>query len=155
MSEANPSQPPEDAAGDAWSEACAEDLAAERERRAREGRAETGSAAEELLRLADTLAEKLTGLTSRAAGPLQGEAVRHVVGQARSFVEPVIARNPEVLDHLAAAGSELLAAYRSAVTGQEARWTREKPSQGPAGDPLRKPPPEEGEGGRGERIDLD
>jgi hypothetical protein len=151
MSEAHPSQPPEDTEGDAWSEACAEDLAAERARRAREGRDETGTAAEEFLRLADALAEKLTGFTSRAAGPLQGEAVRHVVGQARSFVEPVIARNPEVLGHLAAAGSELLAAYRSAVTGQEARWTREKPS----GDPLRKPPPEEGEGGRGERIDLD
>ncbi|WP_037870446.1 DUF5304 family protein [Streptomyces sp. SPB074] len=155
MSEANPSQPPEDAPDDAWSAACAEDLAAERERRSREGRAETGTAAEELLRLADTLAEKLTGFTARAAGPVQGEAVRQAVGQARSFVEPVLARNPEVLGHLAAAGSELLAAYRSAVTGQEARWTREKPSRGPGEDPPRKRPHEERDGGRGERIDLD
>ncbi|MEU1026945.1 DUF5304 family protein, partial [Streptomyces sp. NPDC005904] len=31
---------------------------------------------------------------------------------------------PDVFDHLAAAGSELLAAYRSAARGQEGRWTR-------------------------------
>lgn len=31
--------------------------------------------------------------------------------------------NPEVYGHLAAAGGELLAAYRAAVTGHERRWS--------------------------------
>lgn len=52
--------------------------------------------------------------------------------QAKAAVEPVIERNPDVFDHLAAAGSELLAAYRSAVQDQERRWTaRDTPPRDP------------------------
>ncbi len=52
--------------------------------------------------------------------------------QAKAAVEPVIERNPDVFDHLAAAGSELLAAYRSAVQDQERRWTaRDTPPRAP------------------------
>ncbi|NEE58480.1 DUF5304 domain-containing protein, partial [Streptomyces sp. SID8455] len=80
-------------------------------------------------------------------------------------VEPVIERNPQVFDHLAAAGNELLAAYRSAVEGQESRWTRTaadpaksagKSTEKAAADPS--DPRDEGrdEGPSGtERIDLD
>jgi hypothetical protein len=50
-------------------------------------------------------------------------AAQGVFSQMRSVVEPIVERNPDVFDHLAAAGAELLAAYRSAVAGAEARWT--------------------------------
>ncbi len=87
--------------------------------------------------------------------------VRQVVQQAKAAVEPVIERNPDVFDHLAAAGGELLAAYRSAVQNQERRWTA-----GTSGDDLRDldEPRDDGsdtgrddgdEGtGPGQRIDL-
>jgi hypothetical protein len=123
---------------DAWATAAAEDLAAERARRRARSGPPPGSAAEELRRLLDTVADKLSGLPG-AAGPLFGMAaqgaaqqvVRQVVQQAKNAVEPVIERNPGVFDHLAAAGSELLAAYRSAVSGQEQRWTAGPKPQDP------------------------
>ncbi|MCB5167181.1 DUF5304 domain-containing protein [Streptomyces bambusae] len=132
---------------DAWAKACAEDLAAEQARiRAEQGGSSaTGSAAEELLKLVDAVADKVAALNNPLLGAAAQGAVRQFVNQAKSAVEPVIERNPQVFDHLAAAGSELLAAYRSAVEGHERRWTR-----GPDGDG-----PEDGAGGRSERIDLD
>ncbi|WP_077797614.1 DUF5304 family protein [Streptomyces sp. JHA26] len=112
---------------DAWATACAEDLEAEKARRRAERGPQPGSAAEELRRLVDTVAEKLSGLQSpllgQVAGPAAQQVVRQVVQQAKAAVEPVIERNPDVFDHLAAAGGELLAAYRSAVQNQERRWT--------------------------------
>jgi hypothetical protein len=143
---------------DAWATACAEDLAAEKARRRAEHGPQPGSAAEELKRLVDTVAEKLSGLQSPVLGGLAGPAaqqvVRQVVQQAKAAVEPVIDRNPEVFDHLAAAGSELLAAYRSAVQAQERRWTART-----AGDLSREDPGDGRDGGEGtgpgERIDLD
>ena len=104
---------------DAWSAACAEDLAAERARR----RAESGQgpvdAAEEFKRFADAFAQKIAELgrpfgTSAAAGAAQGVA-QQLIGQARSVIEPVVEKNPQVFDHLAAAGGELLAAFRAAT----------------------------------------
>ncbi|MER7053024.1 MULTISPECIES: DUF5304 domain-containing protein [unclassified Streptomyces] len=112
---------------DAWATACAEDLEAEKARRRAEYGPPPGSAAEELRRLFDTVADKLSGLQSpllgQVAGPAAQQVVRQVVQQAKAAVEPVIERNPDVFDHLAAAGGELLAAYRSAVQNQESRWT--------------------------------
>ncbi|MGW8061086.1 DUF5304 domain-containing protein [Streptomyces ziwulingensis] len=122
---------------DAWERACAEDLEAEKTRRRAEYGPPPGSAAEELRRLVDTVADKLSGLQSpllgQVAGPAAQQVVRQVVQQAKTAVEPVIERNPDVFDHLAAAGGELLAAYRSAVQNQERRWTAGDP--GDAGDP--------------------
>ncbi|MFI9200763.1 DUF5304 domain-containing protein [Streptomyces sp. NPDC053048] len=137
---------------DAWERACAEDLAAENARRREESGAgyEPGSAAEELRKLVDAVADKVSAFQlPAAAGAAQG-AVQQLVAQAKAAVEPVIERNPEVFDHLAAAGSELLAAYRAAVQGQEARWTRDEPAREP-----REPGNGEGTGGGSERIDLD
>ncbi|WP_420033220.1 DUF5304 domain-containing protein [Streptomyces sp. cg28] len=145
---------------DAWEQACAEDLAEEKARRRAEHGAPPGSAAEELKKLVDAVADKLSGLSgfSGAQAPFLGsvaqgtaeQVARQVVRQARSVVEPVIERNADVFDHLAAAGSELLAAYRSAVEGQEGRWT--KASQETRPPEPRKP---EDEGPGGEHIDLD
>ncbi|MFF2206207.1 DUF5304 domain-containing protein [Streptomyces sp. NPDC058145] len=141
---------------DAWSTACAEDLAAEKARRHSEQGPPPGSAAEELRRLVDTVADKLSGLQSPLlgglAGPAAQQAVRQVVQQAKAAVEPVLERNPDVFDHLAAAGNELLAAYRSAVQNQERRWTTG--SAGPK-DEWPDGPGRGEDGGPGERIDLD
>jgi Family of unknown function (DUF5304) len=139
---------------DAWAAACAEDLAAEKARRREKYGPPPGSAGDELRRLADTVAEKIAGF----AGPLAGIAgqatgrsaadsaeniARQLFEEARSAVEPVVGRNPEVFHHLAAAGSELLAAYRAAVEKQEKHWTMRK--EGDDGDESSGP----------ERIDLD
>ncbi|MEU6193297.1 DUF5304 domain-containing protein [Streptomyces sp. NPDC047061] len=131
---------------DAWATACAEDLQAEKARRRAQYGAPPGSAAEELRKLVDAVAEKLSGLQTpllgAVAGPAAQQVVRQVVQQAKNAVEPVIERNPDVFDHLAAAGGELLAAYRSAVQAQETRWTSRKHDPGD-------------DAGPGERIDLD
>ncbi|MET9253017.1 DUF5304 family protein [Streptomyces sp. NPDC048182] len=138
---------------DAWSTAAAEDLRAEQARRRGASGPPPGSAAEELRRLVEGVADRLSDLRSpllgQLAGPAAQQAVRQAVQQARAAVEPVIERNPQVFDHLAAAGGELLAAYRSAVAGQERRWTAERPGAAPD-------PGEGDEGtGPGKRIDLD
>ncbi|MEU9985649.1 DUF5304 domain-containing protein [Streptomyces sp. NPDC048045] len=141
---------------DAWATACAEDLAAEKARRRAEQGPTPGSAAEELRKFVDTVADKLSGLQSpllgAVAGPAAQQVVRQVVEQAKAAVEPVIERNPEVFDHLAAVGTELLAAYRSAVQAQEHRWT--SGAAGPKDDRTGSFGRDEGTG-PGERIDLD
>ncbi|MEW2619569.1 DUF5304 domain-containing protein [Streptomyces sp. NPDC048106] len=166
MSEERPAEPHEEprvSDADAWATACAEDLEAEKARRRTTYGPPPGSAAEELRKLVDTVAEKLSGLQSplgALAGPAAQQMVKQVVEQAKAAVEPVMERNPGVFDHLAAAGNELLAAYRSAVQSQEQRWTSgpadvadewrgKRPGEGKGGD-------DRGEGtGSGERIDLD
>ncbi|MFE2762873.1 DUF5304 domain-containing protein [Streptomyces halstedii] len=109
---------------DAWAQACAEDLEAEKARRKAAYGPPPGSAAEELRKLFDAVADKVSTLQSPLLGAAAQGTVQQVIRQAKSAVGPVIERNPDVFDHLAAAGNELLAAYRSAVEGQEARWTQ-------------------------------
>ncbi|MFI9758327.1 DUF5304 domain-containing protein [Streptomyces sp. NPDC051963] len=143
---------------DAWATACAEDLAAEKARRRAAYGPPPGSAAEELRKLVDTVADKLSGLQSpllgAVAGPAAEQVVRQVVQQAKAAVEPVIERNPDIFDHLAAAGNELLAAYRSAVQAQERRWTGRTDELDESAD--HDDPDDPGEGtGPGQRIDLD
>ncbi|MGX4692671.1 DUF5304 domain-containing protein [Streptomyces sp. JNUCC 63] len=150
---------------DAWATACAEDLAAEKARRRAQYGPPPGSAAEELRKFVDTVAEKLSSfqapLLGAVAGPAAQQVVRQVVEQARAAVEPVMERNPDVFDHLAAAGSELLAAYRSAVESQERRWTTSRTGDNPK-DELTELDDRPGDGrdrgegtGGSERIDLD
>ncbi|MGW2343489.1 DUF5304 domain-containing protein [Streptomyces sp. NPDC001661] len=140
---------------DAWEKACAEDLEEERARRRAEYGAPPGSAAEELKKLVDAVTDKLSSVQAPFLGSVaQGTAeqvAKQAVRQARSVIEPVIDRNSDVFDHLAAAGSELLAAYRSAVEGQERRWTQRTQDPEPPKDS--KGPGDEGPGG--EHIDLD
>ncbi|GAA3832931.1 DUF5304 domain-containing protein [Streptomyces chiangmaiensis] len=137
---------------DAWATACAEDLAAEKARRRAQYGRPPGSAAEELRKLVDAVADKLSGLQTplfgAAASGAAQQMVQQAVQQAKAAVEPVIERHPEVFDHLAAAGSELLAAYRSAVEAQERRWAVRTPHDTAPRGP-------EGDEGPGERIDLD
>jgi hypothetical protein len=139
---------------DAWAKACAEDLEAEKARRRAQYGRPPGSAADELRKLVDAVSEKLSSLQSPLLGAVaQGTAqqvVQQVVQQAKAAVEPVIERNPDVFDHLAAAGNELFAAYRSAVESQERRWTAREAGRGKDRGADR----DEGTGS-GERIDLD
>ncbi|MFC8590102.1 DUF5304 domain-containing protein [Streptomyces atroolivaceus] len=152
---------------DAWAEACAEDLEGEKARRRAQYGQQPGSAADELRRLIDAVADKVSSLQSPLLGMAAQGTVQQVIRQAKSAVEPVIERNPELFDHLAAAGNELLAAYRSAVEGQESRWTQgtegaggtpgatggaSGPGKKAAEDPS--DPRDEGSGGS-EHIDLD
>ncbi|MGX5209227.1 DUF5304 domain-containing protein [Streptomyces violaceus] len=142
---------------DAWATACAEDLEAEKARRRAEYGPPSGSAAEELKKLVDAVADKLSGIESplfgAVAGPAAQQVVRQVVQQAKDAVEPVIERNPDVFDHLAAAGNELLAAYRSAVQAQERRWTGREDDADPRDLDERRDRGDDD--GPGERIDLD
>ncbi|WP_326697086.1 DUF5304 domain-containing protein [Streptomyces sp. NBC_01754] len=158
---------------DAWAQACAEDLEAEKARRRAEYGPPPGSAAEELRKLFDAVADKVSSLRSPLLGAAAQGTVQQVVRQAKSAVGPVIERNPDVFDHLAAAGGELLAAYRSAVEGQEGRWTRSTEGgtgsgapdasgsagpddSGPAGKAAQDPSdPRDGGTGGGGQIDLD
>ncbi|MFE4216036.1 DUF5304 domain-containing protein [Streptomyces sp. NPDC056844] len=152
---------------DAWAEACAEDLEEEKARRRAQYGQQPGSAADELRKLIDAVADKVSSLQSPLLGMAAQGTVQQVIRQAKSAVEPVIERNPDLFDHLAAAGNELLAAYRSAVEGQEGRWTRGTEGAGGASagtgstpgtgrkaadDPS--DPRDEGPGGS-EHIDLD
>ncbi|MBY8886225.1 DUF5304 domain-containing protein [Streptomyces sp. PTM05] len=126
---------------DAWSTACAEDLAREKARRREQAGYRPGSAADELRKLAEAVADKVAELRSPAAEM----AAQAVISQVKAVVTPIKDRNPDVFEHLAGAGSELLAAYRAAVTGQESRWTRATRTTDAPGD----------DGPGPERIDLD
>ncbi|MDR3036521.1 MAG: DUF5304 domain-containing protein [Kitasatospora sp.] len=119
---------------DAWATACAEDLAAEQARRRSEYGPQPGSGAQEFRRLLDAFADKVSGgrgpvaSSAAVAGAVATNAAqqfaRQAVQQVKAVVEPVLERNPEVFDHLAAAGAEIVAAYRAAVERQEASWTK-------------------------------
>ncbi|MEU0393023.1 DUF5304 domain-containing protein [Streptomyces sp. NPDC006208] len=134
---------------DAWATACEEDLQAEKARRRAQYGSQPGSAAEELKKLLEAVADKVSAFQTSLPGMAAQSAVQQLVDQARSAVEPVIERNPHVFDHLAAAGNELLAAYRSAVEGHERRWT-----QGPTAAEDDRDPRDEGPASS-EHIDLD
>lgn len=148
---------------DAWARACREDLAAEQARRREQYGPETGNAAEELRRLVDAVADKVTSLGAPLAGAAaQGAAqqvAQQLLTQAKAAAQPVIERNPQFFGHLAAAGQELLAAYRAAVVGQESHWTRTS-AQPEAGGGATTAETTKGHGGDdgpsgSERIDLD
>ncbi len=122
---------------DAWAAACAEDLAAEKARHRAAHGPQPGSATEELRKLAEAVTDKLAGI--QLPGALGGIAAQGAVSQlfkqAKAAVEPVIERNPDLFDHLAAAGSELLAAYRSAVESQRAPLDPRRSRRGSRGPP--------------------
>ncbi|MFI9587280.1 DUF5304 domain-containing protein [Streptomyces sp. NPDC052236] len=141
-----------DVDADAWAKACAEDLEAEKARRREQYGTPPGSAGEELRKLLDAVADKVTSFQSSLPGMAAQSAVQQLVNQAKSAVEPVIERNPAIFDHLAAAGGELLAAYRSAVEGHERRWTQGPKDEKAANEPS--DPRDEGPG-PSEQIDLD
>ncbi len=118
---------------DAWAQACAEDFAAEQARRRAVYGPEPVSAAEELRRFFDSLADKVselrapgaTGGTAAVAQTAAQQFAKQFLTSVKTVVEPVVERNPQIFDHLATAGTEIAAAYRAAVQRQEADWSRD------------------------------
>ncbi|SCK24879.1 DUF5304 family protein [Streptomyces sp. WMMB 322] len=165
MSDAAEPEMPDAADADAWATACEEDLAAEKARRRAEYGQSHGSAAEELRRLADAVSDRVAELGRPFGGTMASAAAQGMaqqfIAQARAAIEPVVERNPHVFDHLAAAGGELLAAYRAAVQEAEGRWTAGTAGASGTGDRAGRP----GDSAPGasrpsgppgvERIDLD
>lgn len=142
---------------DAWAKACAEDLAAEKERlRGQEQAAAggTGTAAEELFKLFEAVADKVSGLNNPLLGVAAQGAVRQFVDQAKTAAKPVIERNPEVFDHLAAAGSNSSppTARPSRATSAAGRGANPGPRQASHDRDPRDDGPDDGPS---ERIDLD
>lgn len=119
---------------DAWATACQEDLAAEQARRRARYGPPPVDPVEELRRFTDAVVNRIAQFGAPIAGTVAQGAARQFFDQARAVVEPVVERNPAVFDHLAAAGQELLAAYRAAVEDQEGRWTRSHPERTPSVD---------------------
>lgn len=105
---------------DAWSTACAEDMAEQVSKRRISQAYQPGSAVDELRKLAESVAGRVQELRN----PVLGLPAQLLLSQAKSAFGQARDRNPALFDHLAAAGSELLAAYRSAVNEQERRWTQ-------------------------------
>jgi hypothetical protein len=60
------------------------------------------------------------------------DEVRKLVSAVGDQAQQVLGRfrddNPEAFQHLAAAGNELLAAYRAVLAGQERRWSAPRPA---------------------------
>ncbi|MFE9329845.1 DUF5304 family protein [Streptomyces sp. NPDC006925] len=132
---------------DAWATACEEDLTAEKARRRARYGPPPSSAAEELRKLAEAVTEKVAEFGKPLAGTV-GSAAAHGVAQqlfkqAKATFEPVVERNPQLFDHLAAAGGELLAAYRSVVQESERRWSEPRDANA------------SGRAAGGERIDVE
>ncbi|GGV25667.1 hypothetical protein GCM10010495_46790 [Kitasatospora herbaricolor] len=92
---------------------------------------ELGLLVEEVRRLAKAVGEKaeeagVPQFAAAALGSLGSLAPGGAAGSLGTLSElPGVlrAKHPEVYGHLAAAGGELLAAYRAAVSGHERRWS--------------------------------
>lgn len=76
---------------------------------------------DEVRRFASTLGERVNAASTAASN---GDSL----GALQNLAAPLRSKHPEVYGHLIAAGGELLAAYRAAVSASEKRWTAEKPS---------------------------
>ncbi|WP_051940980.1 DUF5304 family protein [Phaeacidiphilus oryzae] len=98
---------------------------------------------DEVRRLAGTVGERLQQASDAVT------ATHEATDGLQRLTAPLREKHPEVYRHLAAAGGELLAAYRAAVTGHERRWTSGTSGSGPGEDDG------EGPGNAGEHIDLD
>lgn len=149
---------------DAWARACAEDLAAEKERlRAERGaagddgsRGGTGTAAEELFKLFEAVADKVSALNNPCSAPRRRARYASSSTRPRPPSSPWSNATPRSSTTSRPCGSELLAAYRSAVEGHERRWTQQRPTAPHAEDDPRRDG-DDGDTGPGptERIDLD
>jgi hypothetical protein len=76
---------------------------------------------DEVRRFATTLGERVSAASTAASN---GDSL----GALQNLAAPLRSKHPEVYGHLIAAGGELLAAYRAAVSASEKRWTAEKPA---------------------------
>ena len=82
---------------------------------------ELGPLVDEVRKFASAIGGKVDEAASALGG---GDGMRGL----QQLAAPLRSKHPEVYGHLIAAGGELLAAYRAAVTASERRWTASKPS---------------------------
>ncbi len=88
---------------------------------------ELGPLVDEIRRFANAVGEK-----AQEAGAQQfAAAALNSLGTLAELPGTLREKHPEVYGHLSAAGGELLAAYRAAVSGHERRWSsrEEAPSE--------------------------
>ncbi|RAG85396.1 hypothetical protein DN069_12115 [Streptacidiphilus pinicola] len=78
---------------------------------------ELGPLVDEVRRFASTVSEKVTSLSSGQSDPME---------VLQNLAAPLRSSSPAVYGHLLAAGGELIAAYRAAVSASERRWAAPK-----------------------------
>lgn len=78
---------------------------------------ELGPLVDEVRRFASTVSEKVTSLSSGQSDPME---------VLQNLAAPLRSKSPAVYGHLLAAGGELIAAYRAAVSASERRWAAPK-----------------------------
>ncbi|MEY9875963.1 hypothetical protein ABH931_005470 [Streptacidiphilus sp. MAP12-33] len=76
-----------------------------------------GPLVDEVRRFASAVTEKVTALSSGSSDPME---------VLQNLAAPLRSSSPAVYGHLLAAGGELIAAYRAAVSASERRWTAPK-----------------------------
>ncbi|WP_052434641.1 DUF5304 family protein [Streptacidiphilus melanogenes] len=79
--------------------------------------ADLGPLVDEVRRFASTVSEKVTSLSSGQSDPME---------VLQNLAAPLRSKSPAVYGHLLAAGGELIAAYRAAVSASERRWSAPK-----------------------------
>ncbi|WP_052441435.1 DUF5304 family protein [Streptacidiphilus anmyonensis] len=79
--------------------------------------ADLGPLVDEVRRFASTVSEKVTALSSGQSDPME---------VLQNLAAPLRSSSPAVYGHLLAAGGELIAAYRAAVSASERRWAAPK-----------------------------
>ena len=78
---------------------------------------ELGPLVDEVRRFASTVSAKVTSLSSGQSDPME---------VLQNLAAPLRSSSPAVYGHLLAAGGELIAAYRAAVSASERRWAAPK-----------------------------
>jgi hypothetical protein len=78
---------------------------------------ELGPLVDEVRRFASAVSDKVTALSSGQSDPME---------VLQNLAAPLRSKSPAVYGHLLAAGGELIAAYRAAVSASERRWAAPK-----------------------------
>jgi hypothetical protein len=78
---------------------------------------ELGPLVDEVRRFASAVSDKVTSLSSGQSDPME---------VLQDLAAPLRSKSPAVYGHLLAAGGELIAAYRAAVSASERRWAAPK-----------------------------
>jgi hypothetical protein len=79
--------------------------------------AELGPLVEEVRKFAAAVGEKVSAVGNGSSDPME---------LLQNLVAPLRSKSPAVYGHLLAAGGELIAAYRAAVSASERRWSAPK-----------------------------
>ncbi|MEZ0066642.1 hypothetical protein ABIA32_002654 [Streptacidiphilus sp. MAP12-20] len=79
--------------------------------------ADLGPLVDEVRKFASAVGEKVSAVSNGGSDPME---------VLQNLAAPLRTKNPAVYGHLLAAGGELIAAYRAAVSASERRWSAPK-----------------------------